>query len=67
MPLDPPTFQMLSAALSSYEYDQMQEAAEATQQHDNPEDGDTARQAAATADRLHLQAVEATELTPHPR
>ena len=67
VPLDPVTFRMLSAALSSYEYDQMQEAAEATQQHDDLEEGDPARQAAATADRLHLQAFEATELTPHPR
>lgn len=58
--LDPETYGLLSAALASYHADQMHEAAEATQQRDDPDDGDYARRAAATADRLHVQAIEAT-------
>ncbi|GEO97321.1 hypothetical protein [Kocuria turfanensis] len=63
--LDPSTYQVLTEALATYHADQMHAAAEATAEHDDPEDGDPARQAAATADRLHLQAIEATQLTPH--
>ena len=43
----------------------MQEAEEAIQERDDPEDGDPARQAAATADRLHTQAIEAAQPTVH--
>lgn len=63
--LDPDTYQLLTEALAGYHDDQMHAAEEATQIHDDPEDGDPSRQAAATADRLHVQAVEATQFTPH--
>lgn len=61
VPLDPETYGRLSAALASYHADQMHEAAEATQQRDDPDDGDDARRAAATADRLHVAAIEAIQ------
>lgn len=63
--LDPTTFGLLSAALASYHADQQHAVEEATQVHDDPEDGDLARRAAATADRLHVQAVEAAQFTSH--
>ena len=63
--LTPTTYGTLSAALASYHADQMQEAEEAIQERDDPEDGDPARQAAATADRLHTQAIEAAQPTVH--
>ena len=63
--LAPSTYQLLTDALSGYHDDQMHAAEEATQDHDDPDDGDPARQAAAAADRLHLQAVEAATCTHH--
>lgn len=57
MPLDPETYGLLSAALVSYHADQIQAAAEATQERNDPDDGDHARRAAATADYLHVQAI----------
>ena len=63
--LDPSTYRVLTEALATYQADQTHAAAEATAEHDDPEAGDPAHQAAATADRLHLQAIEATQLTTH--
>ncbi|WP_298591868.1 hypothetical protein [uncultured Kocuria sp.] len=63
--LEPSTYHLLTEALAGYHDDQMHAAEEATQEHEDPDDGDPARQAAATADRLHLQAVEATQFTAH--
>lgn len=59
MLLDPETYGLLSAALASYHADQMHAAAEATRERDDPDDGDPARRAAATADYLHTQAIAA--------
>lgn len=61
VPLDPETYGLLSAALASYHADQTIEAEEATQQRDDPDDGDYARRAAATADRLHVAAIDAIQ------
>jgi protein involved in temperature-dependent protein secretion len=66
LPLDPVTFEVLSAALSSYHDDQQQEAAEATHQCEDPDSGGHARGAAALADRLHLQALEAAYFPLRP-
>lgn len=63
--LDPSTYRVLTEALATYHADQTHAAEEATAEHDDPDDGDPARQAAATADRLHLQAIEAAQLTSH--
>ena len=65
IPLEPSTYRLLTEALSGYHDDQMHAAEEATQDHDDPEAGDPARQSAAAADRLHLQAVEAATCAHH--
>lgn len=62
--LDPDTYRVLTEALAGYHDDQMQAAAEATAPHDDPDEGDPARQAAATADRLHIEAIAAFQCTP---
>ncbi|GGG61458.1 hypothetical protein GCM10011374_25600 [Kocuria dechangensis] len=66
LPLDPVTFEVLSTALSSYHDDQRQEAAEATPRRADLHDGGRARGAAALADRLHLQALEAAYFPLRP-
>ena len=63
--LEPSTYRLLTEALSGYHDDQMHAAEEASQEHDDPDDGDPARQSAAAADRLHLQAVEAAHCAHH--
>ncbi|WP_144837191.1 hypothetical protein [Kocuria rosea] len=64
--LEPETYRLLTEALAGYHDDQMHAAEEATQKNDDPDSGDFARQAAAIADRLHVQAIEAAQSTPRP-